>query len=57
MFSKYISSINGVEVYAIIALIFFMSFFIGTFIWAFSRKKEYLSEMENLPLDNNSQNN
>lgn len=57
MFSKYIASINGVEVYAIIALLFFMAFFIGTFAWAFTRKKEYLKEMENLPLDNNTNNN
>jgi len=57
MFSKYIAAIEGVEVYAIIALIFFFIFFISTFAWAFTRKKDYLKEMENLPLDNNSQNN
>ncbi|HPO55610.1 MAG TPA: cbb3-type cytochrome c oxidase subunit 3 [Ignavibacteriaceae bacterium] len=57
MFSKYIAAIEGVEIYAIIALIFFFIFFISTFAWAFTRKKDYLKEMENLPLDNNSQNN
>ena len=51
MFSKYVSSILGVEYYAIGALIFFFVFFLITFIWAFHLKSDYLKRMESLPLD------
>lgn len=54
MFSNYLSSIEGVSVYAIISLIIFVAFFIGVTIWVINADKNYLTHMENLPLENDN---
>ncbi len=50
MFSKYLSSIDGVAVFPIISLLIFFTVFVGFLVWTFRIKKSYLREMENLPL-------
>jgi len=54
MFSKYLSSIEGVSIYPIVALILFFSFFIGAIIWVSRIDKNYITVMENLPLENDN---
>lgn len=58
MISNYLSSIEDVGIYPIITLILFFTVFIGVVIWIFTRDKEYITELENIPLDKkNSTNN
>ena len=53
-FSNYLSSIDNVAVYPIITLIIFFTVFVGAVIWITTRDKEYISELENIPLDNDN---
>lgn len=50
MYKDYLQSIEGVEVYAIISMIIFITFFIGIIIWLFKVDKQYIKKMEELPL-------
>lgn len=52
MFKDVLQSIEGVEIYTIIAMIIFILFFIGMIIWLFKVDKKYINEMSELPLDN-----
>lgn len=52
MFSNYLSTIDGVSIYPIVALILFFAFFVGTIVWVLRIDKEYITAMENLPLEN-----
>ncbi len=47
-----LETIVGVEIYPIISLTIFFSFFIGLGIWVFSYRKETIDEAAQLPLDN-----
>ena len=51
MGEKIISSMNGVGIYGIISICICFAFFTGTFLWAFTVKKNYLIHMQELPLD------
>jgi len=51
-FSNYLSSIENVSIYPVITIILFMLVFIGAVLWIVTRDKEYISELENIPLDN-----
>ena len=53
-FSHYLSSIENVSIYPIITLILFFTVFIGAVIWIFTRDKEYITELENIPLENDN---
>lgn len=53
MFSNYLSSIEGIEIYPIISLIIFFTFFIGLCYWVIRVDKTYITKMENLPLEQN----
>ncbi len=53
MFSNYLSSIENVATYPIITFILFALVFIGAVIWIVTRDKEYISELENIPLEKN----
>ena len=48
----YMDSIDGIEIYPIISLIIFFTFFVVLFLWVFTAKKEYIKTVSNLPLDN-----
>lgn len=56
MFSNNLSSIEGISVYPIIALIIFFAFFTGVIIWVSRMKKNYVNKMGNLPLENEIEN-
>lgn len=51
-FSNYLSTIDNVSIYPIITLILFFAVFVGALIWIFTRDKNYISELENIPLEN-----
>jgi len=55
MIKNILTSIGGVANYGVISILIFFTFFVGVLIWAFSRRKEYLSAMGALPLDGGEQ--
>ncbi|MES2486070.1 MAG: CcoQ/FixQ family Cbb3-type cytochrome c oxidase assembly chaperone [Bacteroidota bacterium] len=44
-----LETINGVEVYPIIALLIFFLFFVGLYTWTYTYKKEKITELSNIP--------
>jgi len=54
---NYMDSISGIEIYPIISLIIFFTFFVILFWWVFTAKKDYIKSVSNLPLDNNNNQN
>jgi len=57
MFSNLLSNIDGVYIYPVISMFIFLPMFIGIVIWVSRADKNYISKMENLPLENLSKNN
>ena len=49
---NHMESIAGIEIYPIISLIIFFTFFVLLFWWVFTAKKEYITKVSNIPLDN-----
>lgn len=49
---KYAESMNGVEVYPKIALVLFGIVFIGMVWFALKADKNYIRELEQMPIDN-----
>jgi len=54
---NYMDSISGIEIYPVISLIIFFTFFVILFWWVFTAKKDYIKTVSNLPLDNNNNQN
>lgn len=54
-----LQSLEGIELYPIISLIIFVSFFAALIIWMIKVDKKYIKKMKNLPLEkeNESENN
>ncbi len=48
----YMTTIDGVEVYPIIALGIFATVFVYYTLWAIKVNKNYITELEEMPLDN-----
>jgi cytochrome c oxidase cbb3-type subunit 4 len=48
---NHMESITGIEIYPMISLIIFFTFFVALFWWVFTAKKEYISAVSSLPLD------
>lgn len=48
-------SITGIEIYPIISLLIFFTFFVVLFYWVFTAKKDYIKTVSNIPLDNQNQ--
>lgn len=44
-------SITGIEIYPMISLIIFFTFFVLLFWWVVTAKKEYITNVSNLPLE------
>lgn len=44
-------TIAGIELFPIISLLIFFTFFTGLLIWVFRAKKAYIKHVENLPLE------
>ena len=51
MIKNIVENINGVEMFGIISICLFFTFFIGMLLWATRLKKNYLNSMQQLPLD------
>lgn len=48
----HMESIDGIQVYPIISLLIFFIFFAILFIWVFTAKKNYITQVSNIPLEN-----
>jgi cytochrome c oxidase cbb3-type subunit IV len=48
----HMESMEGIEIYPIISLLIFFSFFVILFWWVFTAKKDYIKTVSNIPLDN-----
>jgi cytochrome c oxidase cbb3-type subunit 3 len=55
MYKAILENISGIEIWPVIGLIIFFTFFTGVLIWAFRMKKEDVNHMANLPLSENDQ--
>ncbi|WP_431106901.1 CcoQ/FixQ family Cbb3-type cytochrome c oxidase assembly chaperone [Winogradskyella poriferorum] len=49
---QHMESITGIEIYPLISLLIFFIFFVALFFWVFTAKKEYITTVSNIPLDN-----
>lgn len=47
----HMESITGIDIYPLISLIIFFTFFVALFCWVFTAKKEYINKVSNIPLD------
>ena len=52
---NYMDSIEGIEIYPIISLLIFFVFFVVLFWWVFTAKKDYITTVSNIPLDNQNE--
>lgn len=51
----HMESITGIEIYPLISLIIFFTFFVILFWWVITAKKEYIKTVSNIPLENQNQ--
>ena len=51
MFKHYFEQIDGIEIFPMIALFVFITFFLGLLIWVIKANKKYIKEMSELPLE------
>lgn len=51
MIRNVLSHIGGIELYGVISVLLFFTFFIGMLVWAFRLKTGHLESMGKLPLD------
>jgi len=56
MFKYYFEQVNNVEIWPIISLIIFITFFLGLLIWVVKVDKKYINEMSNLPMEEDENN-
>ncbi len=50
----HMDSIAGIEIYPVISLIIFFSFFMLLGLWVFTYKKEKINELSNIPFNENN---
>jgi len=50
-----LENIDGVEIYPIISLLIFFTFFVALFWWVLTAKKEHIEEVSRIPLDNQNE--
>ncbi|KAB1154530.1 MULTISPECIES: CcoQ/FixQ family Cbb3-type cytochrome c oxidase assembly chaperone [Tenacibaculum] len=48
---NHMETIAGIEIYPIISLTIFFTFFVVLFWWVYTAKKDYISKVSNLPLN------
>lgn len=51
-----LETINGIELYPIIALLIFFTFFVGLFWWVMTYNKKNIKALSELPLDHKNEN-
>lgn len=49
----HMETIAGIEIFPLISFLIFFTFFIVLLIWVFRASKEYIAEVEQLPLEGN----
>ena len=49
---NHMETISGVEIYPLISLLIFFSFFVVLFWWVITAKKDYITKVSKLPLEN-----
>jgi len=49
----HLTSIDGIEIFPVISLIIFFSFFVGLGIYVFTSDKSKREEIKNIPLEDN----
>ncbi|WP_299224588.1 CcoQ/FixQ family Cbb3-type cytochrome c oxidase assembly chaperone [uncultured Psychroserpens sp.] len=49
---NHMESITGIEIYPMISLLIFFSFFVILFWWVITAKKDYIKKVSHIPLDN-----
>ena len=49
---QYLETIEGIEIYPIISLTIFFTFFALLIWWVVTAKKDYIDEVKDLPFDN-----
>ncbi len=54
-FINYLSNIGGVEIYPMISLIIFVTFFAVLIVYVIKSDKSYIRKMSDLPLEGNKQ--
>lgn len=47
----HMESIDGIEIYPLMSLLIFFTFFVALFWWVFTSKKAYIQEVSQLPLE------
>lgn len=52
---NHMDSISGIEIYPMISLLIFFTFFVALFWWVFTAKKDYIKKMSDIPLDNENE--
>lgn len=50
-FRHYLETIAGVDIYPLVSLLIFFTFFTGLAVWALKANKEYIKKSKNLPLE------
>ena len=48
---NHMESITGIEIYPLISLVIFFTFFVVLFWWVATAKKDYINKVSNIPLD------
>lgn len=56
-FINYLETIAGVDIYALSSFLIFFFFFLVMSLWALRADKKLITELSNLPLGENSDNN
>ncbi len=51
----HMETIAGIEIFPLISFLIFFTFFVLLLIWVFRSSKEYIAEVEQLPLEGNSE--
>ena len=52
-----LENIDGVAIYPIISLLIFFVFFVALAVWVISAKKQYIKEVSNIPLEEDTNTN
>lgn len=53
MFKHYFEQLDNIQIYPLISLSVFFAFFIGLIWWVIKADKQYIAEMEKMPLTDN----
>ena len=48
---NHLETITGIEIYPLISLVIFFTFFVTLFWWVFTAKKDYINTVSRIPLD------